>query len=111
MTLATKDANPQPPTRRASVPSMTRAGVLMVRNNPSNLNVLEAMGATAKALKVGLQPIEVGGPAEYESAFLAWANQQIGALVVTDHAQLLANVNAIAALAAKYRFASIGPLE
>jgi putative tryptophan/tyrosine transport system substrate-binding protein len=42
---------------------------------------------------------------------LAWADQQIGALVVTDHAQLLANVNAIAALAAKYRFASIGPLE
>jgi putative ABC transport system substrate-binding protein len=57
---------------REVVPSMTRAGVLMVRNNPSNLNALEAMGATAKALKVGLQPIEVGGPAEYESAFLAW---------------------------------------
>lgn len=94
---------------RQVVPSMTRAGVLMVRNNPSNLNALEAMGATAKALKVGLQPIEVGGPAEYESAFLAWADQQIGALVVTDHAQLLANVNAIAALAAKHRFASIGP--
>jgi putative tryptophan/tyrosine transport system substrate-binding protein len=96
---------------REVVQSMTRAGVLMVRNNPSNLNALEAIGATAKALKVGLQPIEVGGPGEYESAFLAWADQQIGALVVTDHAQLLANVNAIAALAAKYRFASIGPLE
>jgi putative ABC transport system substrate-binding protein len=45
---------------REVVPSMTRAGLLLVRNNPSNLNVLEAMGATAKALKVELQPIEVG---------------------------------------------------
>lgn len=90
---------------------MTRAGLLLVRNNPSNLNVLEAMGATAKALKVELQPIEVGRQTEYESAFSTWADQQIGALVVTDHAQLLANVNAIAALAAKHRFPSIGPLE
>jgi putative tryptophan/tyrosine transport system substrate-binding protein len=69
------------------------------------------MGATAKALKVELQPIEVGRQTEYESAFSTWADQQIGALVVTDHAQLLANVNAIAALAAKHRFPSIGPLE
>jgi putative ABC transport system substrate-binding protein len=96
---------------REVVPSMTRAGVLLVRNNPSNLNVLEAMGATAKALKVELQPIEVGRQTEYDSAFSTWADQQIGALVVTDHAQLLANVNAIAALAAKHRFPSIGPLE
>jgi putative tryptophan/tyrosine transport system substrate-binding protein len=96
---------------REVVPSMTRAGVLLVRNNPSNLNALEAMGVTAKALKVGLQPIEVGKPTEYESAFSSWADQQIGALVVTDHAQLLANVNAITALAAKHRFPSIGPVE
>jgi putative tryptophan/tyrosine transport system substrate-binding protein len=96
---------------REVVPSMTRTGVLLVQDNPSNLSILEAMRTTAKALKAELHPIEVRGPTEYESAFSTWANERIGALVVTDHAQFLANIGAIAALVAKHRFPSIGPLE
>jgi len=60
---------------------------------------------------VELRPTEVREPSDYESAFSAWTDQQIGGLVMTDHAQLLANAGAIAALAAKHRLASIGPLE
>jgi len=93
------------------VPSLTRAGVLLVRNNPSNLSVLEVMAATAKALKVGLQPIEVGAPTEYENAFSAWADQQLGALVVTDHPYFFANFDAVAALTTRHRLPSAGPLE
>jgi putative ABC transport system substrate-binding protein len=49
--------------------SMTRCGVLLLRDAPSNGLILEAMGATAKALRVELLPIEVRGPAEFEKAF------------------------------------------
>ena len=69
------------------------------------------MGITAKALTTELQPIEVRGPEEIESAFSVWTERKIGGLVMLDHAQLLANAGAIAALAAKHRLPSIGPLE
>jgi putative tryptophan/tyrosine transport system substrate-binding protein len=94
------------------VPSMARAGVLLVRREDNtNGNILEVMGATARALNVELQPIEVRGPWEYESAFSAWADQQISPLVMADHGQLLTNVDAIVALAARHRLPSIGPLQ
>ena len=92
------------------VPSLTRAGVLLVRNNPSNLSVLEVMAATANALKVGLQPIEVDAPTEYENAFSAWADQQLGALVVTDHPYYYVNFDAFAAFTTRHRLPSAGPL-
>jgi putative tryptophan/tyrosine transport system substrate-binding protein len=76
-------------------------------NGPS----LEVMEGTAKALGVGLQPFEARGPADFESAFLVWADQQLGAVVVGDHAFLITSTDAIAILAAKHRLPSIGPLE
>jgi putative tryptophan/tyrosine transport system substrate-binding protein len=53
------------------VPLMTRAGVLLQLRDDiaSNRNMVETMGATAKALRVELQPIEVRDPRDYESAF------------------------------------------
>jgi putative ABC transport system substrate-binding protein len=96
---------------KEAVPSLTRAGVLLVRNNPANSKNLEVMGATAKELKIGVQPFEVGSPTEYENAFSAWAGQQVGAVVVTDHPYFFANFDAIAALATRYRLPSIRLLE
>jgi putative ABC transport system substrate-binding protein len=93
------------------VPSITRAGVLVLRDNASNAPVLAAMESTAKALRMELAPIDVRGPIEFESAFSAWADKQIDALVMTDPEQFLAYADAIAALAAKYRLPSNGPLE
>jgi putative ABC transport system substrate-binding protein len=93
------------------VPSMTRAGVLLLRDNPSTGSILEKMGATAKALGVGLQPIEVNGPREFESEFSGWTEKQISGVVILDHPDFLASFDAIAALAAKHRLPSIGALE
>jgi putative ABC transport system substrate-binding protein len=92
-------------------PSISRVGVLLLRGNPVNGRVLEAMRDTAKSLRVALQAIEVGSAIEFEQAFSALSSQQIGALVVTDHALFVTNANSIAALAAKYQVPSIGPLE
>ncbi len=76
-------------------------------NGPS----LEVMEGTAKALGVGLQSFEARGPADFESAFSTWTDKKISAVVVGDHAFLVANTDVIAALAAKHRLPSIGPLE
>ena len=93
------------------VPSLKRAGILLIRDNEMNGPSLEMMEGTAKALGVGLEPFEARGPADFEGAFSAWSDKKINGVVVGDHAFLVANTDAIAALAAKYRFPSIGPLE
>jgi len=91
------------------LPSMSSAGVLFRRGVASTPNILEVMGAAAKALSLELSPIEVSGREEFEGAFSSWAAQKVSMVVVVDiFAELWP---AIAALAAKHRFASIGPLE
>jgi putative ABC transport system substrate-binding protein len=92
-------------------PSMTRVGVLLNANTPANPPLLAAMGVAAKVLNLELHPIEVRGPAEFDSAFSAWAKKKIQALVVSDNSLFTTNATAIAALAAKQRLPSIGPLE
>ena len=93
------------------VPSLTGVGVLLIRDNEMNGPSLEVMEDTAKALGVGIQSFEARGPADFESAFSSWIDEKIGAVVVGDHAFLVANTDVIAALATKHRLASIGPLE
>ena len=93
------------------VPSLTSVGVLLVRDNEMNVPTLDVMEGTAKALGVRIQSFEARGPADFESAFSSWVDKKIGAVVVGDHAFLVANTDVIAALATKHRLASIGPLE
>jgi putative ABC transport system substrate-binding protein len=93
------------------VPSMSRAGILMVRGNPANGLALQTTGAAANALRVELRSIEVGGPNDFESAFSALADNQVDGFVVWDHTLFIANAAAIAALATKHHLPSIGPLE
>src|SRR3954447_24957333 len=94
------------------VPSLARAGVLLVRREDNgNSKVLDMMGPAAKALGVELHPIEINGPPDLESAFSAWSKAAIGGLIINDHGLLLANAAAIGTLAARYQLPSIGPLE
>ena len=39
---------------KEALPSTTRAGVLVVRNNPSTRGILEAMGSAAQSLNVAI---------------------------------------------------------
>jgi putative ABC transport system substrate-binding protein len=93
------------------VPSLTRAGVLLMQGNPVNGPILAEMELTAKALALGLQTFEMGTPQELATFFRTWADNQIGGLVVADHGILLMNITAIASLAAKHRIPSVGALE
>jgi putative tryptophan/tyrosine transport system substrate-binding protein len=93
------------------VPSMTTAGVFLLRGNPSSASILKVMGTTAKALGVSLQPFEIRTPTEFGSAFSTLADKQITALVVLDHAFFIDNADVIAALSSQRRIASAGTLE
>jgi len=92
-------------------PSMTRTGILLIRRADSANTNIEVVETSAKALKLELHPIEVRGPSEFESAFAAWADAQIGGFIMGDHSLLTYNAGAIATLAAKHQFPSIGPLS
>jgi putative tryptophan/tyrosine transport system substrate-binding protein len=93
------------------VPSLNSVGVLQIRDNEMNGPSLEVLEGTAKALGVGIKSFEARGPADFESAFSTWTDEKIGAVVVGDHAFLVANTDVIAALATKHHLPSIGPLE
>ena len=93
------------------IPSLHRAGVLLIRDNEINSPSIELMGERAKALGVELEVFEARGPVDFDDAFARWSNGKIGAVVVGDHAFLVANSNVIAALAATHRLPSAGPLE
>ena len=99
---------------KETVPSTSRAGVLLLRretDSAATVKTVEVMETTARALRVELHPIEVRDTGEYGGAFSTWSDRRIDALVVLDHAQFITNAGMITALAAQYRFPSIGPLE
>ena len=95
-------------------PSLTRAGILLFRGDPSNSKMLDLMQAPAETLKVELFPIEVGSW-DLDSAFSALSEARVGGFVVGDAPQLMNNVMingvVIANLASRARLPSIGPPE
>jgi putative ABC transport system substrate-binding protein len=92
---------------KQAAPTMNRAGIFLFRGSPSKAPVLEAMGATARALGVALSPIELDKMAELHGAFSALTDQEINGLVVQDHAFFLGNADAIAGLALNHRISSV----
>jgi putative ABC transport system substrate-binding protein len=55
--------------------------------------------------------VTVNSTNELESVFRTWDDDQIGGLVMVDHALVIAHASLIGAMAKKYGFRSIGPLE
>ena len=93
---------------KEAVPRISRVAVLTARGSPSTAGLITVMEQTAKALKVGLQLFEVGGPADFGSAFAVMVKQRIHAVVVYDHPLLVSHAKAIADLATAKRIPSIG---
>jgi putative tryptophan/tyrosine transport system substrate-binding protein len=96
---------------KEAVPSIHRVGVLLLRDNPSNANVLEVMRGSANALHVELRIAEIGGPSDLDGVFGVFDEQKIDGAAMIDHAQVLAQAHLIGALAQKYRMPSVGPVE
>jgi putative ABC transport system substrate-binding protein len=90
------------------VPSLRRAGVLLLRGMAANPTNLDAMGPTAKALNVELQPIEVAGASDYENALSAAVSASIGGLVLTDPGQFYGDAAIIASIVNKRGLPTVG---
>src|SRR5262249_33455511 len=69
----------------------THAAVLLNPGNAANGPVRQAMGMTAKALQVELQPFEVQGASDLDRVFPAMADSKIDALIVHDDQVLIGN--------------------
>jgi ABC-type uncharacterized transport system substrate-binding protein len=92
---------------KASIPGITRAGVLINPDNPAMGSLLHAMEERARALKVSLQPFKVRLLDELGPVFQL-AGKQTEALTVIDEGLFVANAGHIAELAIKSRLPSIG---
>jgi putative ABC transport system substrate-binding protein len=93
------------------MPQLTRAAVLLNPNNPSTGLDLKVMETTARSLKVELQLFLVQAPTEFENAFERMKDERIVAVTIDDDPMLVANVDAIAALATNRRFVLVGNKE
>jgi putative ABC transport system substrate-binding protein len=96
---------------KESVPSVSKAAILLNPDNPSNLLILQGLEMTAKALKVQLQRFEAKAPSDFNRAFAAMAHQRIGAVMIHEDTMLIANAKALADLAALQRLPACGSPE
>jgi putative ABC transport system substrate-binding protein len=96
---------------KEAVPRMKRVAVLLNPVSPLVVPILREMGIAAESLKLEIQQYEARAPKEFENAFAAMAKRRVDAAVVVDEAMLIANANAIAALAVRQKLPSIGFLE
>ena len=86
------------------VPTISRVGVLLVASPTSTSNY----DATARALKIPLQALEVQRPnPDLEGAFETAAKERVSALITITNSALLPYAKKIADLAIKYRLPSM----
>jgi putative ABC transport system substrate-binding protein len=89
-----------------------RSATIAVLINPANPNSgWQAMKREGDAMKVVLEPIEIRGPNEFESAFSTMARRGIDVLRVPGDTMFVVHATAIAGLAVKHRIASAGTLD
>jgi putative ABC transport system substrate-binding protein len=90
-------------------PSLAKAAVLLNADNlAGNQLILRELEPTAKALKVELLTFEARGPGDFEGAFAAMINQQIGAAVLHEDPMLNSNSKAIVDTLARHWLPTCG---
>jgi putative ABC transport system substrate-binding protein len=93
---------------KEAFPLTNQVAVLLNPDNPINRPALEAMEITARSIKVELRKLEARGPNEFESAFSTIAQRRVDAVTINEDSMLIANVGAVAELAARMRLPSAG---
>ena len=96
---------------KAAMPQITKAAVLVNPSNPLFDTTLKALETAAKSLNVELQQFKVGGPTEFEAAFLAMARERVDALVIQEDAVFVSNTKAIVDLSSMQRLPLAGNEE
>jgi putative ABC transport system substrate-binding protein len=93
---------------KEAVPRIARVAILLNPDNPMSGPILQAVDATANALKVEVQQVEARGPKDFEGVLSAVARRRMDALIVQDDGMFIANARGVAELAAKKRLPSTG---
>ena len=93
-------------------PRAKRVAVLTnLDNDALNRQILQAMTATAKSLKVEFQQFEVRSPNEFEKTFATMSRQRVDAVAITEDTLFSSNAEAATSLAARHKIPSIGGVE
>jgi putative ABC transport system substrate-binding protein len=89
------------------VPTVTRVALLGNPANVGNAPQLRYAQDTARTLGMRLQPLEVRGPDDLDSAFAAMTTERAEAVIVLVDAMLLDNRTRLADLAATHRLPAV----
>jgi putative ABC transport system substrate-binding protein len=93
---------------KETMPGLTDVGVLLNPVNPANAPIVPTVRRTAELLKLKLHQFGARERGEFEAAFAEMASKRIGALVVIDDANLIANAQTLAQIALRQRLPSSG---
>jgi putative tryptophan/tyrosine transport system substrate-binding protein len=93
---------------KETMPGLTDVGVLLNPVNPANAPIVPRVRRTAELLKLKLHQFGARERGEFEAAFAEMASKRIGALVVIDDANLIANAQTLAQIALRQRLPSSG---
>jgi putative ABC transport system substrate-binding protein len=96
---------------KEAVPRITRVGVLVNPANAARGVILGSIRATAKSLKLEVQPIDVRAAKEFETVFSAMMQGNVDEIAVTQDTLFGANAKEIALRAARQRLPSTGNKE
>jgi putative ABC transport system substrate-binding protein len=108
-TLAPELSGKQMELLKESIPKLSRVAVLGNSNEPSYPQTLKEIKLAATALGVQLQPLDVLGPKDIETAFRAATKTNVGALLVLNSALVTDHRIQIVNLALKSRLPAIYP--
>ena len=94
---------------RAAAPKLTRVAVLLNPGNPTYVDVLNNVQASAKTSGVKVIPVEARTESQIEAAFGAMTRERAGALIIEPDSFFVSQGRQIAELALKHRLPSIYP--
>jgi putative ABC transport system substrate-binding protein len=92
---------------RELVPGVTRVAILRNAANPTHRLFWEEAQASAARIAMTVSSAEVRGPADFEQAFAAMAQERAGAVVMLPDPMLGSNRARLAELAAKHHLPNI----
>ena len=96
---------------KEAVPRIKRVALLINPANPATVPGLQPMRATASALQLELQPLEVRNAKEFREVFAGMAQRRIDGIAATSDTLFRANAAELADLAKKQGLPLIGPKE
>jgi putative ABC transport system substrate-binding protein len=97
---------------KEAVPRATRVGVLINPDNPQTMGTtLQYIRVAAESLSLKLSIFEARSPNEFERIFSAMVESRVDAMAMADDGMFLANLRAIADIAANKRLPSTGAKE